>query len=372
MHSPSDNRDLERRLEKALGIPLHREQARTPSSAKDGVTACFGADVGGRACRLAVRTIDGPVEEVSAFQRWAAYVESASPDVIPLIAAPFLTEEARSGLESSNVNYVDFSGHALVSAPGVLIRVEAPVDSEPVTPRGNRQPNPFAKKASFVLRLLLEEPDRAWGVREMQRELPLSVGHVSNVLTEAERRGYVEEGEDGFVLASPERLLAHWSTEYSWQDNEIYSFQVAYELGEIESALRPVLKRDDIRSALTLLAGSDRVARTVIHDQMHVYLEESALQSILEFVQSSLQAESVSRGGNFHVLEPYYRDAVFFGLQGGDGLPVVSDVQLFLDLARYPLRGEEAAKKLLRSRLAPRLNLSAGASEWLAGFIGEI
>lgn len=363
---------LEERLERALGVPLHLERAHAPVDPAADSLACFHANIDSRTYRLAVEATNGPLENIRAIRQRAQQVSAGSPGYIYLLAAPYLSDETRSRLEASNVNYLDFSGHAFIRSPGLVIRIDAPTDSPSAKPRSSNGPNPFAKKASFVLRLMLEHPNRPWGVREMQRELPLSVGHVSNVLHEAERRGYVEQAEGGFVLVSPERLLAHWSMEYRWDDNEIYSFQVPYEQDEIETALTPTFEQNNNRFALTLLAGSDRLARSVIHDQTHLYVEESGVDSVLEFLWSQLHAETVSRGGNVHVLQPYYRDAVFFGAQWADGMPVVSDVQLFLDLTRYPLRGQEAARKLLRSRLAPRLELSNEAREWLAGFIGEL
>jgi hypothetical protein len=38
---------------------------------------------------------------------------------------------------------------------------------------------------------------------------------------------------------------------------------------------------------------------------------------------------------------------------------VVSDLQLYLDLRSYPLRGEDAAKNLFAKRLAPKWYLEA-------------
>lgn len=367
-----DLNSLEAQLEEILGASLHPERAHASVDPEGNVIACFRANLDGKAHRLAVEAADGPVENISAIRQRAEEVGASSPGYIYLLAAPYLADEDRSRLEASNVNYVDFSGHAFIRSPGIVVRIDTPADPPSVKARASKGPNPFAKKASFVLRLLLDSPERAWGVREIKRELPLSVGHVSNVLHEAERRGYVEKDEGGVVLANPERILAHWSAEYSWDDNEIYSLQVPYEQDEIEVALKPPLEQNRVRSVLTLLAASDRLARSVIHDQMHLYVEESGVDFVLELLRSQLHAEAVSHGGNVHILRPYYREATFFGAQYVDDVPVVSDIQLFLDLARYPLRGQEAVQKLLRSRIGPKLDLSDKARQWLAGFIGEL
>ena len=52
---------------------------------------------------------------------------------------------------------------------------------------------------------------------------------------------------------------------------------------------------------------------------------------------------------------PYYRVSAFFDRQEASGLPVVSDLQLYLDLYDYPLRGREQAEQILERRLGPKL-----------------
>ena len=45
------------------------------------------------------------------------------------------------------------------------------------------------------------------------------------------------------------------------------------------------------------------------------------------------------------------------GFQEVKGFRVVSDLQLYLDLKHYPVRGEEAASQILRRRLSKAWNL---------------
>ena len=52
---------------------------------------------------------------------------------------------------------------------------------------------------------------------------------------------------------------------------------------------------------------------------------------------------------------PYYRVSAFFDCQEAAGLPVVSDLQLYLDLYDHPLRGREQAEQILERRLGPKL-----------------
>lgn len=52
---------------------------------------------------------------------------------------------------------------------------------------------------------------------------------------------------------------------------------------------------------------------------------------------------------------PYYRVSTFFGKRQVSGLWVASDVQLYLDLYDYPIRGRERAEHLYNRRLRPLL-----------------
>ena len=47
-------------------------------------------------------------------------------------------------------------------------------------------------------------------------------------------------------------------------------------------------------------------------------------------------------------MKPLYADSVWYGRQSRRGIPVVSELQLILDLWRYPVRGLEHAEHILR------------------------
>ena len=52
-------------------------------------------------------------------------------------------------------------------------------------------------------------------------------------------------------------------------------------------------------------------------------------------------------------MAPYYAHGARYGIRELRGHPVVSDVQLFLDLYNYPVRGREQAEHLLEHVLGP-------------------
>jgi hypothetical protein len=51
-------------------------------------------------------------------------------------------------------------------------------------------------------------------------------------------------------------------------------------------------------------------------------------------------------GGNVHIIRPYYAQSCFFNSQKINGYPIVSKLQLYLDLYNYQPRGREHAERL--------------------------
>lgn len=108
------------------------------------------------------------------------------------------------------------------------------------------------------------------------------------------------------------------------------------------------------------------VALHVQHGQTHLYISEAAIDRAVKLVAERLYGEPAPTGGNLHLMLLYYRKSTFFGQRKVSNIPVVSTVQLFLDLARYPLRGPEAARMLVRGPLARQLDLDESQVQTLS------
>lgn len=67
-------------------------------------------------------------------------------------------------------------------------------------------------------------------------------------------------------------------------------------------------------------------------------------------------ARRVERGGNINVSLPYYRVSAFYDAQMPKGSArTASDIQLYLDLYDFPVRGREQAEHLYERRLRPMI-----------------
>ena len=63
-----------------------------------------------------------------------------------------------------------------------------------------------------------------------------------------------------------------------------------------------------------------------------------------------LNLKEVSSGANVSMLKPY-DEGVFYKSQVINGINVVNNIQLYMDLVNYKERGEEAAKFLYEQRI---------------------
>lgn len=296
---------------------------------------------------------------LEALAEQAREVREAGPDHMLLFLAPSIDERTRRRLRELDLNHADLSGTLYIHEPGLVVRVDGPKSSAPRrSVRG--QFNPFADKASLVLRALMHAPSRGWGVRELADELGVSVGLVSMATDEIVRRAYAEVDQGKVSLRDPASALIDWASVPSWRYNKILSFQVPFEPDEmLKSAVPAVVGAIGRPATLTQLSGLDLYAPHVQnHGQVHLYLPAEAIRVAAVAVESRAYGESVKSGGNFHLVQPSAKVSTFFDSREIDGLPVVSPVQLFLDLVEYPTRGLEGAAMLLRSVLAEELGLN--------------
>jgi hypothetical protein len=328
----------------------------------------YDANIGGAKRSIVVEAKSAVGRDPVRLKKQQESLASMLPDAIPVLAVPRLSRIDRERLRSIGVNHVDLLGNIWIRHPGILINVDARRPRSGPRPRQHAL-NPFSKKASLVLRVLLDDPSRSWGVRELAREVSLSAGYTSDLLNQIAELGYAASDEGGCVLADAVALLRDWCSAYRWEDNEIHSFVAPFESKELLSAAWEALQEIKHPAAATILSALDLLMPYVRHDQAHLYVLDFSVE-VERVIRDRLSAEPVQRGGNLHLMVPYYGEAAFYASRVEGRFRVVSDIQLFLDLIHYPVRGPEAADELLRRRLRQALGLSREAAESLRDAVG--
>jgi len=258
----------------------------------------------------------------------------------------------RQHLRERDENFVDLGGAVRLHLPWMIIDR---TDLEPVRLSAIKETrNPFSDRASLILRTLFDAGcETAWGVRELAEAAGVSLGLVSYVSSALKRRGLVKVQEAGRAksirLADPVGLIEQWTRWYDWRKNTAIAFHAP--IGSPQRFLRRLPEMlDDSQWALTLQAGASLVAPHATWDLVHIYVAAHDADELLQ-VGQHLGWEPAETGKAV-LMAPFYKTSVWHGIRWIRDLPVVSDLQLILDLWHYPVRGREQAEHLLEMALA--------------------
>lgn len=259
---------------------------------------------------------------------------------------PHLTESQRQLLMEAGIGFIDLAGNAHVEAQGVYISKVSP---KPSRPHNIAAPNLFSDKASLVVRELLSRRDPV-GVLELAAKIGVTPGYVSKVLSRLDSLGYLSRDQEQKVtLRDPKSLLQDWAAVHDYTKNRMTGyFCRAPGVEAILDKLERAVASEGY--ALTAQAGAHLVDPYAAFDRVDIYV--SSLRAT-EALAAALGLEPVDKGANVVLWEPYLRHSVFFGCHEVRGVRVVSDIQLYLDLVKYPVRRAEQAEHLYRLLLRP-------------------
>lgn len=266
--------------------------------------------------------------------------------LVPVILARYLSPQRQELCHKEGVCFIDLSGNVYLKYKSFYVERLGFPNKFPEKRNGR---NPFSDKASLILRAMLRNAGHLWGIREMAEEIGLNPGYVSRIAEELEKRGYVVRAKNKLRLRSPEGILDDWVRAYNFKKNKLIRyFCMAKSSSDILSKLNKLEIPDDIKYALSVQAGASLISPYSVFKEVHVYVRN---QKDIEFFKNQLQLSSADQGSNLLFMLPYYKNSVFFDIRIVKNLWVVSDIQLYLDLYEYPIRGREQAEHLLEKQL---------------------
>ncbi len=272
---------------------------------------------------------------------------------VPIMVLPGRRSKNLENLRRITNGFIAFSGAVYLRVPGLYIdRTDLPRAIELQLDQAGG--DPYTDKASRVARALLATSTRRrWSTQELAAEAGVDASTISRTIRELRRRQLVRDESPGqgrrsrIWVPEPEALLQDWARSYSWTDNR--QLRVAAPIGDprrFMSRMRELLTGE--RWALSLQAGASLIAPHAEFDVIHVYIETPSLATYaLE------KAWEATPSGKLCLLGAYYARSVWDGSQVVDGQPVVSTVQLIVDLWHYPVRGREQAEHLIETVMRP-------------------
>lgn len=212
--------------------------------------------------------------------------------------------------------------------------------------------NIFSDRSSLVLRTLLKSPERAWTLHDLIAESQgVSFGQTWAVLDRLEEVGLLERRRGGreswSKLTDAKKLLEMWTQNYRFDQNPRATFY-SEKGGAFLPALKSFLEKRNVAYALTLYSASRRIAPYVLQEGEYIYLDvpPKTANGLLQDMQAQLGLKPLKSGANVCFAVPYYKSSVFSDISRHGGHPVVSMLQLYLDLMGFPPTGPEQAQWL--------------------------
>ena len=341
--------DLKERLEEAgLKIDCIKSQPRLLNGAPDFLAQ---ADIDGRKIDLLIEVKERP-HLVGLRLAAEAIKHYADPNQIPMVASHFMGPNRRALLKEMGVGYIDMAGNIYLRAPGILIERE-----EKRNPFGYEREglNPYSDKASIILRVLMDEPNRSWKIREIAKAGGINPGWVSRVVGSLVERGLIQfSHKEGIVLLRGEDVLREWAVLYDWRRNKSYYYYChALSFEEVLERISELNLSNDKMFALGFQAGAYLVSPYSTFTQVHLIVDGRSFDMIRPEIERQLKLETRKEGANLILVHPYYKYSALFGARKIKKWWVVSDTQLYLDLNKYPLRGQEQADHLFEKVIQP-------------------
>jgi hypothetical protein len=247
--------------------------------------------------------------------------------------------------EEAGVAWLDLSGNAAITAPGLRLRSQGRPNRYK---RQGRPANPFAPRSARITRHLLLKP-QAWATqRELARATGLDEGMVSKVVRRLESDDLLERDERNAVRPrNPELLLDAWHDSYRFTTQRILKGHIAARAPEdLLLRVTDVCHEQRIRCAATGLAAAWLYTRFATYRVTTLYLD----QPLSDDVVSGIGFRPGEEGSNLWLVLPNDND-VYTGGAVVDGVPCVSPLQVYLDLKYQPERASEAAAQLRREML---------------------
>jgi len=206
--------------------------------------------------------------------------------------------------------------------------------------------NLFTGKASDLLRVLLVNHPKTWTLRELAKESGVSLGWASKV-SEAlirERLAIRDSERAELKLIAPEDLLRRWAsfTNFDANNGFIKYYSAEPDMEKFLSSFKGMGGPD---YAITGLAGALLAAPLVKPSNTHIYVRS---EGDAKAWAQLLGLSPVESDGNVRFAVAADK-STFYGSHAIDGVRIVSDVQLFVDLFNYPHTGREAAEEVFKA-----------------------
>jgi hypothetical protein len=308
--------------------------------------------------------------------RRAASRLNAQP--LAVVGAPALTDRSVEQLREYARNYLDGAAYGLIDAQGRL-ELHGP-GLEGLRAVAERLPDldrvrtpspfdPFSDLNQWMLKVLLADrlpPQLLSAPREPVRNAhqlailsKVSVPSASRFVAYMKREGWLAVDERRVELLRLEELMRRWSAFNAKPVQEIrakWLLPAKDPVAQLDRGMAALHERggaDGSRACVALFAAAERLGYAHARGVMqHVYYDGDP-GWVLEALGAVPALEN--EGADMALRRPAFRESTFRGMVVRDGVPVSDVLQVWLDVASQPARGQEQAEHMWRRVIMPNI-----------------
>jgi len=267
------------------------------------------------------------------------------PKSYGLIVAPYISPKSAIICKEVGIGYIDLSGNCSIAFQQVFISREK---MENKFPFKTSLSSIYSPKSERILRVLLSYPFQTWKAIDLAKEARISLGMITHVSKKLIEEEWLKKTNKGISLTQPEELLADWTNNYTIKHNILNNFYSLKSLQDVETNVAEICGKLSIPYALTGFSACNRLAPMVKGQRAMIYVSRD-----IDLVADKVGLKSVETGANIVLIQPY-DEGVYWNAKPIGDLQISDPVQVYLDLKKYPGRGEEAADFLFREVINPR------------------
>jgi len=299
---------------------------------------------------------------------WIRRMKSLREGVSFALICPALSPRSQAFCIENGIDFMDLAGNVSINVPGTFTLQRLGMQSKEWSTPSNSLPstNVFSGRSSRVLRVLLEEA-RAWTLTGIANELQaetkkfglafstkqvdfaIHLGTISKALASLDEQLWIRRQGSSILVPEPRRLLLAWAEKYKeryrWRLRN--SFETANPfaaaLSQINNGLKPLL-----RSPYAFTGAAATIDAPFIDlDTIDLFLLSGKDDAKLR--QLDQRPES---GRKLRFTYPY-DSGVFLYARTDGSVPMVSNIQAYLDLYARGGRDLKQADYLLTNAIEP-------------------
>lgn len=187
--------------------------------------------------------------------------------------------------------------------------------------------------------VFLNYKNEDYTIRDFSKVSGLSLGFISQFSNRLKQAGYLESSRQ-MKLKRPDTLLDILRDIYFFEKNNLHSYYTDLPPEETIKKVKKVGKEKEY--AFTRMAGASQIAPFVRYQLVDFYVPS---EKDISYWKKALQLVDVEISGNINLIVPSDK-RILSVFQKIKGIKVANNIQLYLDLYKYPARGREQAEYL--------------------------